>query len=176
VGCPIRISTDQCLLAAPRGFSQRATSFIASWCQGIHRMPLSRSRSSDPIPKKRTGPTHHAQEPSPPEGAALDAMADFELSTHNAPERIKTGLLAAAEPLTGQTCNPARPETHQNLIHHEKEQTALRRSAQRGNRLTSLRRGKNPFPRHRRSLGGAVVETIGIEPTTPCLQSRCSPS
>ena len=46
VGCPIRISTDQSLLAAPHGFSQRATSFIASWCQGIHRMPFSRSRSS----------------------------------------------------------------------------------------------------------------------------------
>ena len=48
VGCPIRTSTDQRLLAAPRGFSQRATSFIASWCQGIHRMPflysISRSR------------------------------------------------------------------------------------------------------------------------------------
>ena len=46
VGCPIRTSTDQSLLAAPRGFSQRATSFIASWCQGIHRMPLS---YSDPV-------------------------------------------------------------------------------------------------------------------------------
>ena len=44
VGCPIRISTDQSLLAAPHGFSQRATSFVASWCQGIHRMPLSRSK------------------------------------------------------------------------------------------------------------------------------------
>jgi hypothetical protein len=44
VGCPIRISTDQRLLAAPRGFAQRATSFIASWCQGIHRMPFLRSR------------------------------------------------------------------------------------------------------------------------------------
>ena len=41
MGCPIRTSTDQRLLAAPRGFSQRATSFIASWCQGIHRMPFS---------------------------------------------------------------------------------------------------------------------------------------
>jgi hypothetical protein len=40
VGCPIRTSTDQRLLAAPHGFSQRATSFIASWCQGIHRMPF----------------------------------------------------------------------------------------------------------------------------------------
>ena len=46
VGCPIRIPTDQRLLAAPRGFSQRATSFIASWCQGIHRMPFLRSRTS----------------------------------------------------------------------------------------------------------------------------------
>ena len=40
VGCPIRKSSDQSLLAAPRGLSQRATSFIASWRQGIHQMPL----------------------------------------------------------------------------------------------------------------------------------------
>jgi hypothetical protein len=40
-GFPIRMSTDQSLLAAPRGFSQRATSFIASWRQGIHQMPFS---------------------------------------------------------------------------------------------------------------------------------------
>jgi hypothetical protein len=40
VGCPIRRSPDQSLLAAPRGLSQRATSFIASWRQGIHQMPL----------------------------------------------------------------------------------------------------------------------------------------
>ena len=41
-GFPIRKSTDQSLLAAPRGLSQRATSFIASQCQGIHQMPLTR--------------------------------------------------------------------------------------------------------------------------------------
>ena len=61
VGCPIRTSTDQRLLAAPRGFSQRATSFIASWCQGIHRMPFSRSRSD---PRVKPGNLHHAQKPS----------------------------------------------------------------------------------------------------------------
>src|SRR4029077_4472064 len=60
VGCPIRTSTDQRLLAAPRGFSQRATSFIASWCQGIHRMPFSRSRYD---PGTNPG-LHHAQKPS----------------------------------------------------------------------------------------------------------------
>jgi hypothetical protein len=41
VGCPIRRSRDQRLLASPPGLSQRATSFIASQCQGIHQMPFS---------------------------------------------------------------------------------------------------------------------------------------
>ena len=40
VGFPIRISTDQSIFAAPRGFSQRITSFIGCACQGIHQMPL----------------------------------------------------------------------------------------------------------------------------------------
>ena len=40
VGFPIRTSTDQSFFAAPRGFSQRSTSFIASQRQGIHRTPL----------------------------------------------------------------------------------------------------------------------------------------
>ena len=39
-GCPIRRSRDHRSLASPPGFSQRATSFIASQCQGIHQMPL----------------------------------------------------------------------------------------------------------------------------------------
>jgi hypothetical protein len=40
VGFPIRKSTDQSFFAAPRGLSQRSTSFIASQRQGIHQMPL----------------------------------------------------------------------------------------------------------------------------------------
>ena len=41
VGFPIRKSADQSSFAAPRGLSQRTTSFIASQRQGIHQMPLS---------------------------------------------------------------------------------------------------------------------------------------
>jgi hypothetical protein len=41
VGFPIRRSPDQSLFAAPRGLSQRTTSFIASQRQGIHQMPFS---------------------------------------------------------------------------------------------------------------------------------------
>jgi hypothetical protein len=40
-GCPIRKPRDHRSLASPPGFSQRAASFIASQCQGIHQMPLS---------------------------------------------------------------------------------------------------------------------------------------
>ena len=40
MGYPIRRSPDQRLLAPPRGLSQLATSFIASVCLGIHRLPL----------------------------------------------------------------------------------------------------------------------------------------
>ena len=99
VGCPIRISTDQRLLAAPHGFSQRATSFIASWCQGIHRMPFSCSRSfpshrqtqptleQNEPPPVRAAPSHHAQEPSklriiPSRQAALLS------TTHGSPTAI----------------------------------------------------------------------------------------
>ena len=40
MGSPIRISPDLRPLAAPRSFSQLATSFLGSWCLGIHPMPL----------------------------------------------------------------------------------------------------------------------------------------
>jgi hypothetical protein len=57
---------DQRVLAPPHGFSQRATSFIASWCQGIHRMPFCRSiilTTCSRIEHTRHA-THHKQEPS----------------------------------------------------------------------------------------------------------------
>jgi hypothetical protein len=42
VGFPIRKFTDQSLFSAPRNLSQSTTSFIASYCQGIHQTPFSR--------------------------------------------------------------------------------------------------------------------------------------
>ena len=51
-GCPIRTSTDQSLLAAPRGFSQLATSFFASRSPGI---PLSSAFSFAPAKSKMYG-------------------------------------------------------------------------------------------------------------------------
>jgi hypothetical protein len=64
VGFPIRISMDQRLLAAPHGFSQRATSFIASWCQGIHRTPFSCSHHADRDALVVTIPILHRNHPT----------------------------------------------------------------------------------------------------------------
>ena len=59
VGFPIRKSPDQSLLAAPRGLSQRATSFIASRCQGIHQMPFSRLRFTS-VRREKPKPHGHS--------------------------------------------------------------------------------------------------------------------
>ena len=59
VGCPIRKSTDQSLLAAPHGLSQRAASFIASQCQGIHQMPFRRLISTNECATRRRKPTRN---------------------------------------------------------------------------------------------------------------------
>ncbi len=53
VGCPIRRPTDQSVLAAPRGFSQLAASFVALRCQGIRRMPVSACPEIACTPKVR---------------------------------------------------------------------------------------------------------------------------
>ena len=46
-GFPIRTPSDRSLLAAPRGVSSPATSFIGSWRQGIHPVPcVARPRSA----------------------------------------------------------------------------------------------------------------------------------
>ena len=65
VGCPIRRSRDRRSLAPPPGFSQRATSFIASRCQGIHQMPSLHSPRSRRSPPKRARILRHARAPAP---------------------------------------------------------------------------------------------------------------
>src|ERR671926_521382 len=56
-------------LTAPRGLSQPPTSFIGSWCQGIHRAPLITwpQRCSHPLcSSQRTTGHHHTPHPPPP--------------------------------------------------------------------------------------------------------------
>jgi hypothetical protein len=70
VGCPIRTLWDQSLLAAPPELSQRATSFIASWCQGIHRMPFSYSNIDPHLAQEQ--PTQRQRRPKGPHRPRID--------------------------------------------------------------------------------------------------------
>jgi hypothetical protein len=90
VGFPIRTSADQRSLASPRGFSQRATSFIASWRQGIHRMPFSHSISTPPPAHRANSrpmqlPTNLGrQRPQHPQGAVKSCPRTMCVThTHN---------------------------------------------------------------------------------------------
>jgi hypothetical protein len=47
-------------LPAPRGLSQAPTSFIGSWCQGIHRMPLQTCHTTNQLDTTHP-PTHHTE-------------------------------------------------------------------------------------------------------------------
>jgi hypothetical protein len=82
VGCPIRRSRDHRALAPPPSFSQRATSFIASRCQGIHQMPLSCS-------------------PTPSPKAALRAAGERNQRTEIRPDRSACPLPAVLKPCVG---------------------------------------------------------------------------
>ena len=77
VGCPIRKSTDQGLLAAPHGLSQRAASFIASQCQGIHQMPFRRLISYSIIRMRHAQEKAHKElDHQPAHASGKDASHD----------------------------------------------------------------------------------------------------
>src|SRR3546814_20163630 len=108
-GFPIRISTDQSSFAAPHGFSQRTTSFIASRCQGIHQTPLRRLidptsngqrpmlrlSPGSPAAAPNAGPRQHfvtqSARPNDPR-----ARIDPEGPT-SSPEPLRTGLAPRSE-------------------------------------------------------------------------------
>ena len=190
VGCPIRISTDQRLLAAPRGFSQRATSFIASWCQGIHRMPFSRSTATPPeaeTPDASRPCTETSHTPSPVlagNGAQPSARASLTYTLHGAPERDT--------PFARSDRRKATPKKRTRTDSIAKEQRRDAQASAHTHAPISRSSSTTPHPAihvaHPASRTGHParagarepharrMETIGFEPMTPCLQSRCSPS
>ena len=206
MGCPIRTSTDQRLLAAPRGFSQRATSFIASRCQGIHQMPL---------PQRLIAKTRRLQR---------QALHNNKLSredTHSkkpevrnqkpdglSPPRIRTSSIvteAFVRPPTPRwPSNAASAHSLFTLSKITRARAETPAQTQLPDRSSSPRAGRSrgcsataaalcderclaafaqcsrgasaPLSHLETSFARSVVEVIGIEPTTSCLQSRRSPN
>ena len=158
VGCPIRTSMDQSPFAAPHGFSQRTTSFIASQRQGIHQMPLRRLIALI------------SQCPDPP-NRGITGIG-------------KTSCIGFASPphrREGVAVKPAPP--HAQGMRHGKSNpffTMSNSTIDRSRRINQTcllgRFADTDGAKARGAARQHLVEPDGIEPTTSCLQSRRSPN
>jgi hypothetical protein len=169
VGCPIRRPRDHRSLASPPGFSQRAASFIASQCQGIHQMPLIYStpgvsretpfagRQGSGIRDQNRGIAAVRSLPTRPSAAMKT------LRTH--PEPCGPGHIRL-----GHITSLSSPVNHHPA-----------RGVAAGEFLASSPSPQGDTPDAWFLAPGArllvpEVEVIGLEPTPSCLQSRRSPS
>ena len=148
-GFPIRISTDQSLLAAPHGFSQRATSFIASQCQGIHQMPL---KTLDRHWRSRAGTSPTTKHPAPYASTSSE-------TAHQPPRHTPT------RGIHGGTAGTARQRSREDPG-RRKDPPRLRHATSRSHALPSshcprtLRTRVNPGPRP--TPGRLAAPTHGI--------------
>jgi hypothetical protein len=150
-GFPIRKSADQSLLTAPHGLSQRATSFIASRCQGIHQMPLRRLTR----PPVSLGPQGLRSTASAGQNR-VQILRDPDSRLRRSPENQP--LKTSRSP--GQACRLSMIAKLDSRC-----QTTLAGGASE----------RRPPEIPSRSVA-SLVEVIGFEPTTSCLQSRRSPN
>jgi hypothetical protein len=189
----------------------RGSPWLCAACHVLHRLLVPR-HPPNALLSLGIQPILHRSQPHPPSdprylGSPI-RMHRFPPRpghdpAHAASERIARSQAAIPRVrgrLPVRHCDRARPETHQNLIHPDKDPDPTdpaRRTAAlaRQNPGTTARRHA-PKARRRRgadcALSSAIpadsdrpsaishrtprLETIGFEPTTPCLQSRCSPS
>ena len=147
-GCPIRISPDQSSLSAPRGFSQSATSFIAFTRQGIHQMPFVHLRENHPCARDRS-PTSRTLSHS-------HSRKHRHVCQKNSHPQNRTPSHKPDPPLREYSTDPQCQTT------------------QRQNLGPAAKTSKSSPSHHR--IPTKLVEAIGIEPTTSCLQSRRSPN
>ena len=166
-GFPIRTSADQRSLASPRGFSQRATSFIASWRQGIHRTPLSRSRTHPTPPARRTKPRMAIADHRPP-GPVLGRRRHYSCLSQLTHTSDEPSHPTARPPPRGA---PAARADNPSARSDSPSQRTRPNQVQRPGRETAREVGH--VARRPNTLR---MEASGFEPLTPCLQSRCSTS
>ena len=172
VGFPIRKSPDQRSLPSPRSLSQGATSFIASQCQGIHQMPFLRLRTLKT----------HAQGQTRTQASALAKKSRFGLRQFQAisfqPSAKNQTPRSPSKPSDASNNRPTPIAGCQKPIHNVKEPETRDQMSGIGHQMKDAgwdirsRNASRPADRRMPKL----VEPIGIEPTTSCVQSRRSPN
>ena len=137
-GCPIRRSPDHSLLAAPRGLSQPSTSFIGSWCQGIHRAPLLARRldlSTSPSRQDQRSQKNLAYRPVRSQLGMSAERLYFCLLNYSSILQVRTTSTRAAPApsasrgastnLTLEKVEPPRPALHIALVGHKNGSTSV---------------------------------------------------
>jgi hypothetical protein len=172
VGCPIRIPTDHGLLAAPRGFSQRAASFVASQCQGIHQMPFV-CLIAQRAPRAGTGP------PADAWSLSLEMTGRTRPAPNPAPETFRPPrslhLLPSSRCHGTLAAGPARPGWFEALPDTRAPAAAgeWRRSGS-NRRPHACKARALPTELRPRCAPGAMVGQGGFEPPTSRLSSARS--
>jgi hypothetical protein len=186
VGFPIRKSSDQRVFAPPRRLSQRITSFIACACQGIHQLPLIHliihianihlfglqfsPRGQNQTPKDKELDLKRPASRDLSDGAVRQPIICARLSIlRDEPTPSTPGQLQ-------RVMDPSRPGssigTRTNLLFT----MSCRTGKQTEVRSQTLLMNDAPIVPKPPGPKKTLVELSGIEPLTPCLQSRCSPS
>ena len=171
VGFPIRKSTDQRVFAPPRSLSQRITSFIACACQGIHQSPL------------RHLIIHIANAHPSDARTVLAEKTSFSRSVRW--PRLGKPIICRRLSVSGD--DAASISTRPLTEGYGPSRARLRmRNPNKSSLHDVIKNRRQAWPAanlfHANDLPAAstptkaLVEPDGIEPTTPCLQSRCSPS
>src|SRR5690349_6756571 len=145
-------------LAAPRGLSQPPTSFIGSWCPGIHRVPLTTCPRSTINPtNQQHEPDHHARHPHHHRRRARErAVLDYKMLA-------STVQFSTSNP-TPPRADPTGPATRP----HEGADTTT------GLRSETIRTRKHPHPRHP-PPPGARTGRRGPFPQDPTARLRPPP-
>jgi hypothetical protein len=195
VGFPIRTSMDQSPFAAPHGFSQRTTSFIASQRQGIHQMPLSRLIALiSQCPVIRHGFKKRRRTPA---RAGKGITGIGKTSCKDLPLHPLPGPIAGSH-YRERACGQARPRHARDTcfskhapkpwhgksnpfftmskINPRQPSPAGKTCIYGGRPPTHLVAASDLRPPAPRGAHEHLVEPDGIEPTTSCLQSRRSPN
>ena len=117
-------------LSAPRGLSQIHTSFIGSWCQGIHRVPLTTYTQSR---KRRIKKPHNRAVPRRCSRPLYSSQTTNHTNTNT---ENKPSTSTSQSPLqTTPSVQPENPRTHPNNTkimmtytqHRETKQTTQKR-------------------------------------------------
>src|SRR4051812_18820599 len=160
-------------LAAPRGFSQPPTSFIGSWCPGIHRVPLTT------WPHTQTPPPHPDQDRGARAGLQETLTTEFKRCSRplcsSQPTTGHHPTRPADPPPRGGGTASGRPRTRESRPLPQDPTACLRPTHPPAPVPAPARRPKTPNRCRTGSPRGAPAELVSVPPSSTTPRTRDHP-